>query len=213
MTAALVIRPSRPPRPSTESSRAEEALIEAVRRDPPDEAALDALVRERSAMIFAHCRMLTRDASMAADLAQETWCRVLQARHRLDPRRSLAAYLMVVATNLWRDRARAARRAGALADDHLSSLDALDVGERAGRHMLAEVLADPSAPGGDEQKLLSMEMERALDALTPRARDILLARYVEDESAAEIGRRYARTEQTITSWLREAVAEMRRQLA
>jgi hypothetical protein len=43
-------------------------------------------------------------------------------------------------------------------------------------------------------------------------RDVLLARYLDDESAAEIGRRYGRTEQTITGWLRQAIRQVREPL-
>ena len=42
-------------------SHTDRALIEAVRRDPPDQAALDALVRRHWPRLFARCRMLTQD--------------------------------------------------------------------------------------------------------------------------------------------------------
>lgn len=212
MTPGMAMRVRRAPRPAPVPSHADAALIEAVRRDPPDQAALDVLVRRQWPRLFARCRMLTQDAEAAGDLAQETWCRVLQARRRLDPLGNLSAYLAVVATNLWRDRARAARRAGSLSNDHLSSLDAVGAGERGEHRALADIVPDPASLDADEQANLSMDIDRALARLAPRARDVLLARYVDGESAAEIGRRYGRTEQTITAWLRQAVAEMRRLL-
>jgi RNA polymerase sigma-70 factor (ECF subfamily) len=190
----------------------EEALIEGVRRDPPDQAALDALVRRQWPRLFARCRMLTHDPEAAGELAQETWCRVLQARHRLDPLGNVSAYLAVIATNLWRDRARAARRAGALWEDHLWSLDTADPAEYGEPRALAHVVPDPASLHAEERAHLSMDIDRALAKLTPRAREVLVARFIDGESAAEIGRRYGRTEQTVTSWLRQAAGEMRRHL-
>jgi DNA-directed RNA polymerase specialized sigma24 family protein len=48
--------------------------------------------------------------------------------------------------------------------------------------------------------------------LTPRHREVLIARFLEDESAAEIAKREGRSEQAISGWVREGLAEMRRHL-
>ena len=212
MTISMVTAWKRSRAPTVVPSRTDATLIDAVRRDRSDQAALDALVRGQWPRLLARCRMLTQDAETATELAQETWCRVLQAPRRLDPDGNLTAYLAVVARNLWRDRVRAARRAGALADDHLRSLDASEVGERGEDRALAHVLPDPASLNVEDQAHLSMDIDRALARLAPLERAVLLARYVDGESAAEIGRRYGRTEQTVTTWLRRAVATLRRQL-
>jgi RNA polymerase sigma factor (sigma-70 family) len=57
--------------------------------------------------------------------------------------------------------------------------------------------------------MLRIDVDRALARLGPRLRDVLVARFIDGESSAEIGQRYGRTEQTITAWLRQAVREMR----
>ncbi len=212
MTSSQVKHPTRSPGPPLVPSDVEAALIEAVRRDPPDYAALDALVRGHWPTLFARCRMLTQNGDAASELAQETWCRVLQARRRLNPCGNLAAYLAVVAKNLWRDRARVARRAGALSDNHLWSLDAAEPNAHGVAQPLASVLPDPMSLEVEEQAHLSMDLDRALASLPPHERDALLSRYIDGESAAEIGRRYGRTEQTVTTWLRRAVAKLRQQL-
>ncbi len=212
MTISMVTDWMHPSAQTARPSRTDARLIDAVRRERPDRAALDALVRGQWPSLLARCRMLTQDAEMATELAQETWCRVLQAPRRLDPEGNLTAYLAVVARNLWRDRVRAARRAGALADDHLRSLDASGIGERGEDRALVHVLPDPASLNVEDQAHLSMDIDRALASLPPLERAVLLARYVEGESAAEIGRRYGRTEQTVTTWLRRAIATLRRQL-
>jgi len=38
---------------------------------------------------------------------------------------------------------------------------------------------------------------------------VLVSRFLADESCAEIGRRYGRTEQTVSGWIRQAIQEMK----
>jgi RNA polymerase sigma-70 factor (ECF subfamily) len=186
-------------------------LVSAARCEPPDVAALDALVARYWQMLYGRCQLLTLDRQTASDLAQDTWCRVLRARRTLDPDGNVPAFLATVATNIWRDRHRASRRAGPLAEHRLASLDAprtpMDDGV-----ILADMIPALDALPIDEQVQLTLDVDRALARLTPRARDVVTARYVTGESAAEIGRRYGRTEQTISGWLRDAVRELRRYL-
>ena len=195
-------------REDSRSSWPDAWLINAVRREPPDAVSLDALVTRYWKTLFAHCQILTLDREAASDLAQEAWLRVLRARSSLQPDKNFRAYIVTVATNLWRDRNRAARRAGAMADSRLASLDATDPGY--GESVaLVDVVPDASTLSPDEQLLLKMDIDAALQRLDPQLRDVLVSRFVSGESAAEIGHRYDRTEQTISSWIREAVREMR----
>ena len=183
-------------------------LITAVRREPADEASLDVLVKRYWKTLFARCQILTLDGEAAGDLAQEAWLRVLRARNTLEPDGNFRAYIITVATNLWRDRNRTDRRAGAMADSRLASLDATtsDHGESIA---LVDVVPDAGTLSMDEQVLLKMDIDTALRRLSPQLRDVLVSRFIAGEPAAEIGRRYDRTEQTISGWVREAVREMR----
>ena len=186
-------------------------LIEAARGDPPDEVALDALVSRYWGALYARCEMLTMNRQSASDLAQEAWYRVLRARQRLDPNENFGGYLATIATNLWRDQTRAARRAQALATDRLLSLDS-GVSTASGDSVpLADVVPDLSVPD-DDQVATRVDLDRALASLTPHLRDVLVARYLDGVSSAEIGRLYGRTEQTVTAWIRQAIREMRMHL-
>jgi RNA polymerase sigma factor (sigma-70 family) len=194
-------------REDSRSSWPDAWLINAVRREPPDDASLDVLVKRYWKALFARCQILTLDREAASDLAQEAWLRVLRARTTLEPDRNFYAYIVTVATNLWRDRNRAARRAGAMSDSRLASLDAADPDHES--MALVDVLPDARTLSMDEQVLLKMDIDDALQRLEPQLRDVLVSRYVAGESAAEIGHRYDRTEQTISSWIREAIRAMR----
>jgi RNA polymerase sigma-70 factor, ECF subfamily len=184
-------------------------LINAVRRDPPDENALNALVDRYWKSLYARCRLLTVDPDSARDLAQESWLRVLRARHSIEPNGHFQAYITTIATNLWRDMNRSAVRAGPIAEGRMASLDSSVVADDGDWMPLIDVLADPHTLSADDQILLEMDLDNALSRLDLRLRDVLISRFITGESAAEIGRRYGRTEQAITGWIREAVRQMK----
>jgi RNA polymerase sigma factor (sigma-70 family) len=195
-------------RDTTPSQRPDAWLINAIRRDPPDEEALSALVDRYWKTLFARCRMLTVEREAASDLAQEAWLRVLRARRSLDPDGNFHAYITTIATNLWRDRHRVARRAGLLGEGKMGSLDSATTVD-GDPVSLIDVIADPRGLSLDDQVLLAMDLDLALARLSSHLRDALISRFVLGESAAEIGRRYDRTEQSIAGWIREAVREMK----
>ena len=187
-------------------------LLAAIRAEPPNVSALDTLVARYWKSLYARCELLTANREKASDLAQETWCRVLRARQGLDPHGNFPAYIARIATNIWRDWSRSSRRAGPLADHRLASLDAeLGVGD-GDTVLLRDALSDLDAIPPEEEVALKLDVDRVLTRLSPRARDVLVSRYIDGESAAEIGARLGRTEQTITSWIREAIREIRQQL-
>lgn len=190
----------------------DDRLVAAVRCDPPDEAALDALVERHWKALFARCQLLTLDRQKAGDLAQEAWCRLLRARHALKPEGNFPAYLMTIATNLWRDSNRSARRAGAMADHRLLSLDAALPNEAGETVSLVDAVPDLNALEGEKQTLLKLDLDQALAQLTPLLRDVLVSRFLAGESCAEIGRRYDRTEQTVSSWVRQGLREIKQHL-
>jgi RNA polymerase sigma-70 factor, ECF subfamily len=201
-----------PPREGGPSTWPDAWLINAVRRDPLDEASLDALVGRYWKALFARCQILTIDRESASDLAQDAWLRVLRARHNLEPDGNFHAYIITIATNLWRDRNRSTQRAGAMATTRLASLDSSAPNSDGEGMALVDALADPHSLSMDDQVVLKMDMDRALHQLSAQLRDVLVSRFVGGESAAEIGRRYGRTEQTISGWVREAVRELKAHL-
>ena len=183
-------------------------LISAIRSEPPDERSLDVLVTRYWNALFARCQTLTLDRDSASDLAQDAWLRVLRSRATLEPDGNFHAYIRTVATNLWRDRNRTARRAGAMADNRLASLNAV-FPDHGTSTSLVDTVPDASTLSMEEDVILKMDIDYALERLRPHLRDVLVSRFWTGESAAEIGLRYDRTEQTISSWIREAVREIR----
>jgi RNA polymerase sigma factor (sigma-70 family) len=197
------------PRETKPSTWPDAWLINAVRREPPDEEALSVLVDRYWKPVYACCRLLTVDDDRARDLAQESWLRLLRARHSLNPDGHFKAYVVTIATNLWRDMNRAAMRAGPTADSRMASLESSAEADDGESMSLIDVVADPHTLSPDDQLLLEMDLDAALARLEPRLRDVLISRFIGGESAAEIGRRFGRTEQAITGWIREASRQMK----
>jgi RNA polymerase sigma factor (sigma-70 family) len=186
-------------------------LISAVRCDPPDETALDVLVARYWDSVFGRCQMLTLSHEKALDLAQTAWCRLLRNRHALKPDGNFPAYLIAIAKNLFRDSYRTARRAGPMADYRLESLDTAHSSDDGETVVLVDIVPDIKSLQPQEQMLLAIDIDRALEHLTPRLREVLIARFIEGESCAEIGLRYGRTKQAINGWIREAIRQMKAQ--
>lgn len=182
-------------------------LVAAVRSAAPDERALDVLARRHWPALFGRCQILTACRDQAADLAQEAWCRVLRRREALKPGGNFPAYLQRVATNLWRDWLRANQRAGVLGETRLGSLDA-EVSSDGESRTLIDVVPDWTALEGAAAAQLQEEVQEALSRLAPLLRDVLVARFLDGESCAEIGRRHGRTEQTVSGWIRRGVQEI-----
>ncbi len=185
------------------------ALVDAIRAEIVNERALDVLVDRHWKTLFSRCRMLTQTVDEATDLSQSAWYRVLRARRSLDPTRSFAAYLATTATNLWRDSARAAHRAGPLAAHRLDSLDAPLQTGHGPSVMLVDMLADPQSHASEDRVVRAVDIDRALARLKPRLREVLIARFLDGESTADIARREGRSEQSVNGWIREALAEMK----
>jgi RNA polymerase sigma-70 factor (ECF subfamily) len=162
-------------------------LVAAVRRESPDVPALDVLADRYWKPLFGRCHLLTLNREQASDLAQQAWCRVLRARQGLRPGGNFAAYLMTIATNLWRDTQRGARRAGPLSEDRIASLDqALPLAD-GDDTVLSDVLPDLNSLRGEERVLLKLDIDQALERLPAHLREVLIARFISGESCAEIG--------------------------
>jgi RNA polymerase sigma factor (sigma-70 family) len=116
---------------------------------------------------------------------------------------------MTTAANLWRDSHRWSQRAGPIADEKLASLDESLSTQDAENISLADVLPDLNSVQAEEQIALKLDIDYALQRLTPRLREVLVARFINGESCAEIGLRHRRTEQTVSGWVREAIRAMK----
>ena len=129
-----------------------------------NEAAFDVLFERYADRIRRTLLRLTRNPALALDLTQVTFMSVVKARDRFTPGSCFRAWLYVIAMNAWRDHHR--------------------------RHS-REVVSDPlliavhsMASTGDW--LLTLDVQRALDALPRDQREAVLLHHIEGFSFKEI---------------------------
>ena len=155
-----------------------------------DPQALAALIDRWRAPLYAF--LWRRVGDGADDLFQESWIRVSRARDRFDRSRRFSTWLFQIANNLCRDRW---RRLDARRRAH----DALrDEAQARGQDRAAA----PELPG--EHRL-----ERQLERLPERLREVLVLRYYQDLGEAEIAEILDIPRGTVKSRLHAAVRAAR----
>ncbi len=137
---------------------------------------LAALIEANHAAVFAYFRARGVPPSEAEDLVQETFLRFCQAQDRFETDRNARAFLLGIAKNLLRERARRVRRRGEISWTDIC----LEVESR-------------TTPCPLEQQELLLRLQECLQQLTPAARDALRWHYREQEPLERIGRRLQRT--------------------
>lgn len=135
-------------------------LVERARRG--EQASAQALIERHQERIHRLAYRLTGDSDVAADVAQDTFLRMLQHLHRIDDPKALTAWLMRTCTNLSRDRWRAVR--------NLVEFD----------EITHEPASDMAGPDGGAAAQMSERIQLALMELPHRYREAFVLRHVEE---------------------------------
>lgn len=146
-----------------------------LRRRDPD--LLDHLIEQYQYRLLRYLVTLTGDLSLAEDLFQDTWLRVLERGDRYDGRARFVAWLLTVARNLAIDALRKRRAV---------SLDAL-----VSNRDQAPLEPVASAPGPYELLSSREQGERLsvfVSCLPAHYREVLVLRFQEDLALEEIAR-------------------------
>ena len=174
---------------SREGPKAESDERLMVRVQQGEAQAFDALFERYRPRLFGFLFRRCGDAAAAEDLFQESWLRVVRARHRFDPGRRFSTWLFQIANNLCRDRAR-----------HR----ALEARERE----TVQVQIEQDGPGAPPHAL-RRALERRLAALPDRLREVLVLRYYHDLSEREIAEIAGIPRGTVKSRLHAAIHALR----
>ncbi len=163
----------------------DEELMVAVARG--DEAALTTLVGRHAPKLHAYLLRQSGSAADADDLLQETWVRVARSAGRFDPARRFRSWLYGIATNLTRDLfRRRGTRDGAL------------------RQLAAQPRPEPDLGAVDRSAL-----HGRIARLPEHMRAVLLLRYYEGMSEAEMAEALEIPRGTVKSRLHAALCALR----
>lgn len=171
--------PIDPPRMKDAASDPDRADMERLVQG--EERALDRLMSRHSGRLYAYLFRLLQNVGDAEDLAQETFVRVFEHRHRFDPGREFGSWLYTIATNLVRDRYRwRSRHPEAPLPDPASGHPGEGWGEDGW---------DPGpVPGqGLVEEERSLAVRRAIAHLPTELREAVILAEFEERSHAEIG--------------------------
>jgi RNA polymerase sigma-70 factor (ECF subfamily) len=157
-----------PPAPTPRAALPAAAL---ARLRKGDAAAFEQVYDAYRARVYGFLLRLTRDASLAQDLAQETWLRLAANARTLTPDTELHAWLFKVARNLFVSQ----RRWAIFRENGLRIL-----------HLLPPSAAIPSPLEEAAAGELGLRVERALLGLPLHYREVVLLVAVEGLSSAEV---------------------------
>jgi RNA polymerase sigma-70 factor, ECF subfamily len=132
-------------------------------------SAMDMVIRRHRERLYYHALGIVKDAPEAYDLVQEVFIRAMHETRFFDEEFRQKAWLYRVTSNLCFNRVRDRKRRGAI-------LDAMHKVDRAYPDQLERIF-------GGERKT---EVLAAVDQMTPNHKEILLLRYYDDLSYAEI---------------------------
>lgn len=161
-------------------------LIDRARRGEAD--AVRALYQRYAPRVYAVVRRLAGDDALAEDWAQEAWVQAIGGLRGFRGEAAFGSWLHRIAVN----RALQGRRSRARRADRETPLDD----------------AHPARPV-PEDALLKLRVERALDRLPARMRQVLVLHDVEGYTHQEIGARMGVAPGTCKSQLFKARAKMR----
>ena len=156
--ACAALRPSRTPRPLTDPVHLAQS---------GDEAAFERLYREHAGRVYGLCLRMTADASRAADLTQDVFVR---AWERLDSFRGESAF------GTWLHRLAV----------NVVLMDQRSRGRRPERPFAEGEEDAVLGRGGETRPALRLDLEAAVAALPPGARQVLVLHDIEGYEHSEI---------------------------
>lgn len=145
------------------------------------EEAFRELVLRYQRPVFSLILRMVRDRSLAEDLSQEAFVKAYRALGRFDPSRKFSSWLFKIAHNLTIDSIRRKRLHTQSLDQPIGSADGdLRLGDRIADH-------DQMAPDRAVESVdLGESLERAIAALRPEYREVVMLRFVEEMSYQEV---------------------------
>lgn len=176
--------------------KSEQELVEALTTG--DIAAFEAILARYEQAIWNHLRRLTGSVDDATDLTQETFVKLYQKRHLVDPGGSFKNWLYRVATNTAYDAMRKKH--------HIIEVSIDDNDEP------SETIPPELAYSIAEEKILFHDIEKALSNIAPHYRNILLLYYREGFGYEELSVLLDLPLNTVKTHLRRAKQSLREHL-
>ena len=178
--------------------RTDEELVEDVLDG--DVAAFRGLIERHHDALFRFLYRLTGNRQMAEDVFQDAFLQVHQSLDTFDSSRRFKPWLFTIAANKGRDALRKANRRKTVS----LSAPVVEEGGKSFVDLMEIDLPDVSSPMEEAER--SAKVQRAIDELSPRLREILLMAYFQKMTYAQIAELFGIPIGTVKSRLHSAVA-------
>lgn len=165
----------------------DQRLLDTARHGDLD--AFEALVRRHQRRVYSLAWHAVRDQMLAEEIAQDVFMQLHGALGRIESAAHLGAWLRRTTTHRVIDTLRARRPSRSL-----------------------EEIAEPRVPHGAGDPLAERRVHRALQRLAPRARLIVMLRYMDDLAPTEIADTLDMSLNTVKSHLRRGLSVLRARL-
>ena len=181
----------------------DETLMMAVREGRTDY--FDVLLRRYETRVITFAYRMVGNYETARDILQQAFLKILEQAGHYEPRARFSTFLYQVTRNLCiNELKRSSRRRGVSLDQELYS----DAGQIT---FLREVLPDPGLP---PEEVITLEeskraVRRAIAALPPIYREVVVLRIFEELPYREISRITGAGENTVKSRMRYALERLR----
>lgn len=183
------------PNEPTDEELAEDALA-------GDDTAFRALIERYHDVLIRFLTRMLGNRDLAEDAFQDTFLQIHQSLHSFDQSRAFKPWLFTIAANKARDLMRRAQRRPAMS---LSASIKGDEDAPAFIDLLAIDLPGPS--DAMEREELSNMVQRAIDGMSPRMREVLLMAYFQKMAYAQIAELLDVPLGTVKSRLHAAVSQ------
>lgn len=173
-------------------------IISRIRRGDRD--AFNELCRERYASLLSYAHLFLR-GSYAEDVVQDVLFGLWENRRNLDPDRNIQSYLLRSVYNRCVNYAVSNKRLNASLDYYQARIDSL----------MSEYYSPDRNPIilGLYNADLRRTLEKAIDSLTPRCREVFTLRYVEQMTEKEISERLNLSLSTVENHMYSALKQLR----
>lgn len=163
---------------------------------------MDLLIAEAGDSVYRYCRSITYTLEDAEDLYQQTFLKALELQKRISKEKNPKAYLISVASNLWRNhKSRYARR------QRIAPSVPIEEGMQ-----IADAGTDGDLSDGVVKREAVSELKKCVDKMPEKYKQVILLFYAGELSLEEIAQVLKIPKGTVKSRLNKARTMLREEM-
>ncbi|MBQ4057641.1 MAG: RNA polymerase sigma factor [Lachnospiraceae bacterium] len=164
---------------------------------------IDQLVEQYSDSVYRYCKSITYTLEDAEDLYQQTFLKAFELHKKISLEKNPKAYLLSIATNIWRNHKSMYARRERIAPTVSSELEGVQIEDiRSEQDVLEQVVKE------EQLELL----RKCVDNLPEKQRQVITLFYAGELSLEEISKVLKIPKGTVKSRLHKAKEELRKEM-